>query len=69
MLLWLPYLFSFNFTITDDSSRASKACHVTIPADDKAHETEQCRPTLWVAVEVGSVCGVFFNVLLAVKTA
>ena len=26
---------------TNDSSRAGKACHVTIAADDKAHETEQ----------------------------
>ena len=51
---------------TDDSGRAGKACHLTIIADDKAHETEQ-----WanggVTVEAESAC--YFNVLLAMKTA
>ena len=51
---------------TDDASRAGKACHVTIPADDKAHETEQ-QGYVRAAVEVVSAC--YMNVLLAIKTA
>ena len=45
---------------TDDSSRAGKACHVTIPTDDKAHETEQ-QAYVVVADEVASACNL--NVL------
>ena len=50
MLLWFLHLFSFDNNyelitvewnvLTDDSSRAGKACHVTIPTEDKTHETE-----------------------------
>ena len=49
-LKWFVYLLNFDITNElsplsgvwnrkDNSSRADKACHVTIPADDKAHKT------------------------------
>ena len=48
-------------------SRAGEACHVTIPADDKPHETEQ---QAYVGVTVEVVSGCRLNVLLlAIKKA
>jgi len=50
---------------TDGSNGGGKTCHVTIRADDKAHEAEQ-QAYVGVAVEAVSAC---YLIVLAVKTA
>ena len=81
MLLWFAYPFNYD-SITelisvewndidqvDDSSRTGKACHVTIPADDKPHGTAWAVGLRTSGLQSQVVAACYLNVLLAIQTA